>query len=218
MMRHIACGLLLATTATGCHKPDDYLLGPSQADQVLSVTLSATTAAGGRDLARHDHRPARSAHRRRQAGRDVHHDGRHAHRRRQGRPVDHGSGRHQREGRCRVAELHHAGNGPARRDGGLGLAHGVGRVPAGSRAKTCSTCPSAARRFRRMASRRPSSRSRSNGWGRSEQRAIKFETSAGTAHRVRADELTCRDDDGGRDGTGRGGAAKRDSPGSRTFE
>ena len=37
------CGLLAATTVTGCHKPDDYLLGPSQADEVLSVTLSSTT-------------------------------------------------------------------------------------------------------------------------------------------------------------------------------
>ena len=41
-MKRIACWLLLALVATGCHRPDDYLLA-SQADQVLSVTLSTTT-------------------------------------------------------------------------------------------------------------------------------------------------------------------------------
>ena len=42
-MRHIACCLMLVTAAVGCHEPDDYLLAPSLADQVLNVTLSATT-------------------------------------------------------------------------------------------------------------------------------------------------------------------------------
>jgi len=43
MLRHIACGLLLAITAASCHNPQDYLLDPTRVDQVLSVTLSATT-------------------------------------------------------------------------------------------------------------------------------------------------------------------------------
>jgi len=43
MTKYIAgCLLLLLTAATGCHKPDDYLLS-SQADSVLSVTLSSST-------------------------------------------------------------------------------------------------------------------------------------------------------------------------------
>jgi hypothetical protein len=37
----VACCLLLGAAA--CHQPEDYFLGPSQADQVLAVTLSATT-------------------------------------------------------------------------------------------------------------------------------------------------------------------------------
>src|SRR5437762_5070562 len=43
MLRRIVCGLMLAATATGCHRPDNYVLGPSLADQVLRVTLSSTT-------------------------------------------------------------------------------------------------------------------------------------------------------------------------------
>jgi adhesin/invasin len=35
--------LLLAATAVSCHHPDDYLLTPTLADQVLSVTLSSAT-------------------------------------------------------------------------------------------------------------------------------------------------------------------------------
>src|SRR5262245_60608381 len=42
MTKRLAVCLLLLTAATGCHHPDDYLLA-SQSDQVLSVTLSATT-------------------------------------------------------------------------------------------------------------------------------------------------------------------------------
>src|SRR5262245_36000027 len=38
----IAWALLLLFSAAGCHNPDDYLLA-SQSDQVLNVTLSATT-------------------------------------------------------------------------------------------------------------------------------------------------------------------------------
>ena len=38
----LACALLLLISAAGCHHPDDYLLA-SQSDQVLNVTLSATT-------------------------------------------------------------------------------------------------------------------------------------------------------------------------------
>jgi adhesin/invasin len=36
----VACGLMLAAA---CHRPDDYLLDPSNADEVLAVTPSATT-------------------------------------------------------------------------------------------------------------------------------------------------------------------------------
>jgi len=43
MLRRIACCVVLAAAAAGCHSPDDYLLSPSNADHVLSVTLSATT-------------------------------------------------------------------------------------------------------------------------------------------------------------------------------
>jgi hypothetical protein len=39
----MACCLVLLTAATACHSPDDYLLSPSRLDQVLNVTLSATT-------------------------------------------------------------------------------------------------------------------------------------------------------------------------------
>src|SRR5262245_18567469 len=42
MVKQIACGLLLMIAAAGCHRPDDYLLA-SQSDQVLNLTLSATT-------------------------------------------------------------------------------------------------------------------------------------------------------------------------------
>jgi adhesin/invasin len=38
----VACCCLILTAAA-CHRPEDYLLGPSQADQVLAVTLSATS-------------------------------------------------------------------------------------------------------------------------------------------------------------------------------
>jgi hypothetical protein len=41
-MRFFACWLALAAM-TACHKPEDYLLGPSQVDQVLNVTVSAAT-------------------------------------------------------------------------------------------------------------------------------------------------------------------------------
>ena len=41
--RMAACCLALVTAAAGCYRPDDYLLGPSQADEVLVVTASATT-------------------------------------------------------------------------------------------------------------------------------------------------------------------------------
>jgi hypothetical protein len=42
MVRQIACALVLIASAAGCHKPDDYLLA-SQSDQVLNVTLSTAT-------------------------------------------------------------------------------------------------------------------------------------------------------------------------------
>ncbi len=42
MTRIIFC-VALATTAIACHNPDNYLLTPTLADQVLSVTLSSTT-------------------------------------------------------------------------------------------------------------------------------------------------------------------------------
>ena len=41
-MKRIALWLLLLASATGCHRPDDYLLAP-QSDEVLNVTLSTTT-------------------------------------------------------------------------------------------------------------------------------------------------------------------------------
>ena len=43
MISRLACCVALVTAAAGCYRPDDYLLGPSQADQVLVVTVSATT-------------------------------------------------------------------------------------------------------------------------------------------------------------------------------
>ena len=43
-MRYLACGLALVTmVTTACHSPDDYLLSPTLADQVLTVTLSDTS-------------------------------------------------------------------------------------------------------------------------------------------------------------------------------
>jgi adhesin/invasin len=42
-MKHIACCLMLVTTATGCHRPGDYPLSPSRADEVLSLTVSSAT-------------------------------------------------------------------------------------------------------------------------------------------------------------------------------
>ena len=42
-MKRALCCLALATAVTACHRPDDYLLSPALADQVLSVTLSSTT-------------------------------------------------------------------------------------------------------------------------------------------------------------------------------
>ena len=42
MMRRLGCCLVAATTAAGCYQPDDYLIGPSQ-DQALVVTVSAAT-------------------------------------------------------------------------------------------------------------------------------------------------------------------------------
>jgi hypothetical protein len=43
-VRCLLCGLALAAVlTTACHKPDDYLLSPALADQVLSVTPSAAT-------------------------------------------------------------------------------------------------------------------------------------------------------------------------------
>src|SRR6267378_712250 len=43
MLWHIACCLVAAAAATSCHRPEDYVLGPSQANHVLNVTLSSTT-------------------------------------------------------------------------------------------------------------------------------------------------------------------------------
>ena len=43
MIGQIAFCLLLVTTATGCHRPGDYPLSPSRADQVLSLTVSSAT-------------------------------------------------------------------------------------------------------------------------------------------------------------------------------
>jgi adhesin/invasin len=43
MISRLACCVALVTAAAGCYRPDDYLLGPSQADQALVVTVSATT-------------------------------------------------------------------------------------------------------------------------------------------------------------------------------
>jgi hypothetical protein len=40
-MKHEVCCLLLVLLA-GCHRPEDYVLGPSDMEQVLSVSLSAT--------------------------------------------------------------------------------------------------------------------------------------------------------------------------------
>jgi len=43
-VRPLLCVLALATVATtACHRPNDYLLSPTLADEVLSVTLSATS-------------------------------------------------------------------------------------------------------------------------------------------------------------------------------
>jgi adhesin/invasin len=43
MLRRIIWCLVVAAAATGCHRQEDYVLGPSQADQVLRMTLSATS-------------------------------------------------------------------------------------------------------------------------------------------------------------------------------
>ena len=42
-MKSFVLCLLLATTALSCHHPDDYLLTPTLADQVLSVTVASAT-------------------------------------------------------------------------------------------------------------------------------------------------------------------------------
>ena len=42
-MRSIACWLMLAAMTSACHKPEDYLLSPSQIDRMLNVTVSAAT-------------------------------------------------------------------------------------------------------------------------------------------------------------------------------
>ena len=42
-MRSIACWLTIAAMTSACHRPEDYLLSPSQIDQVLNVTVSAAT-------------------------------------------------------------------------------------------------------------------------------------------------------------------------------
>ena len=42
LIRLACCGMVLVTMA-GCHSPDDYVVGPSQIDDVLGLTLSATT-------------------------------------------------------------------------------------------------------------------------------------------------------------------------------
>ena len=34
----LACCIVLVTTMTGCHQPEDYFVGPSQADEVLRLT------------------------------------------------------------------------------------------------------------------------------------------------------------------------------------
>src|SRR5262245_55853515 len=42
MLRHVAL-VLIVVAASGCHRPDDYFIDPSQADSGLAVTLSAST-------------------------------------------------------------------------------------------------------------------------------------------------------------------------------
>ena len=42
-MKAIACWLALASIATACHKPEDYLLSPSQIDRMLTLTVSSST-------------------------------------------------------------------------------------------------------------------------------------------------------------------------------
>ena len=42
-MRFVACWLTLAAMTSACHTPEDYLLSPSQIDQMLNVTVSAAT-------------------------------------------------------------------------------------------------------------------------------------------------------------------------------
>ena len=44
-MRYILYCFVMAILVAGCHRPEDYLLGPSRTDQVLSVTFSSTTVA-----------------------------------------------------------------------------------------------------------------------------------------------------------------------------
>ena len=40
-MKFVACLLTLAAMTSACHAPEDYLLSPSQIDQMLTVTVSA---------------------------------------------------------------------------------------------------------------------------------------------------------------------------------
>jgi adhesin/invasin len=42
-VKRALCCLALATAVTACHRPDEYLLSPELANQVLSVTMSSTT-------------------------------------------------------------------------------------------------------------------------------------------------------------------------------
>jgi adhesin/invasin len=42
-MRRLALCVMVLTIGAGCHDPDDYVIGPSQLDHVLGLTLSATT-------------------------------------------------------------------------------------------------------------------------------------------------------------------------------
>ena len=43
-MRYLLYGLTLMIVLTGCHSSEEYLLGPSRADQVLKLTVSSQTA------------------------------------------------------------------------------------------------------------------------------------------------------------------------------
>ena len=44
MIRHITWALALTAVVAGCHRPEDYRLGPSDIDRVLGITLSSTVA------------------------------------------------------------------------------------------------------------------------------------------------------------------------------